>query len=92
LYSIAVVPTPHELWLACSILLGSFLKGTMNRYVLWWYALYVAHTPKVPFAYRIYKSQHELAAKFKETFSKSVEIEMLGVWSVALIDVLDIDR
>jgi uncharacterized protein (DUF2235 family) len=45
----------------------------------------VTYIPKVPFAYRIYKSQHELAAKFKETFSKSVEIEMLGVWSVALV-------
>lgn len=35
---------------------------------------------QVPFAYRIYKEQADLAHNFKATFCKTVDIKMLGVW------------
>jgi hypothetical protein len=35
---------------------------------------------QIPFAYRLYSKGSELGLKFKETFCKNVEIEMLGVW------------
>jgi uncharacterized protein (DUF2235 family) len=35
---------------------------------------------QVPFAYRIYKNNSDLAGNFKTTFCKSVEIEFMGVW------------
>ncbi|KAG8831196.1 hypothetical protein FRC17_003486 [Serendipita sp. 399] len=44
---------------------------------------------QVSFAYRMYKQQNPLAADFKRTFSKDVEIEMLGVWdTVASVGLL----
>ncbi|KIM33347.1 hypothetical protein M408DRAFT_309602 [Serendipita vermifera MAFF 305830] len=68
-----------------SILLFGFSRGAYTARALAGMLHSVGLLPKgnheqVAFAYRMYRSQHHLAGRFKATFCKSVEVEMLGVW------------
>ncbi|PVF97329.1 hypothetical protein CPB86DRAFT_857094 [Serendipita vermifera] len=68
---------------------GAYTARALAGMLHWVGLLPQGNHEQVPFAYRLYATGSHRGLKFKETFCKIVEIEMLGVWdTVASVGLL----